>query len=73
MGRHQALDVASPVHSDNTLGLGSGPEPTPLSNMVLPKVTEHTSLTAMPAWSWDNVMFGEGMAGCSVLNLTYET
>lgn len=52
---------------------GQEPEPTPLSNMVLPKVTEHTSLTAMPAWSWDNVMFGEGMAGCSVLNLTYET
>lgn len=36
-------------------------EPTRLSNTVLPKVTEHISLRSVQAWSWNDVMFGEGI------------
>lgn len=48
------------------------PELTPLSNTVLPKVTEHTA-SELCQHKAGMVMFGEVMGECSVLNLIYET
>lgn len=73
MGRHLALYVASAAHSANPLGLGSGTRTHSLSNTVLPKVTEDTSLRAVLARSCDHVTFGEGVGECSALNISHET